>query len=154
MIDNLIANGEAKWNMSSGIMLNLPHGYDGQGPEHSSGRIERFLQLVDSDYRSINVDDSVSRLDIQKCNMQVVYTSTPSNYFHVLRRQQHRTFRKPLINFFSKKLLRHPEAVSNVEELVGKKKFVPVYDDVTIKDAKKVKRVIFCSGQVYYDLKE
>lgn len=148
MIDNFIASGETKWNLYSGLVMTLPHGYDGQGPEHSSGRIERFLQLVDHDYRSINIEDAVSKMDIQRCNMQVVYCSTPANYFHVLRRQQHRSFRKPLIIFFSKKLLRHPECVSTVDELINKTKFVQLYDDLSIKKPDAVKTLVLCTGQV------
>jgi len=148
MIDNFIANGEGKWNLYSGIVLTLPHGYDGQGPEHSSGRIERFLQLVDSDYRAINIEDSVSKMDIQKCNIQVVFPSTPANYFHVLRRQQHRSFRKPLVIFFSKKLLRLPECTSSVEEMLNKTKFVPLIDDVNVKHPEKVRRLVLCYGQI------
>lgn len=148
MIDNIIQCGEAKWDLRSGLVINLPHGYDGQGAEHSSGRIERFLQATDSDYRSINIEEDNYRMDIQKSNLQIVYCTTPANQFHVLRRQVARSFRKPLINFFSKKLLRHPECISNYEDILGKTKFTPIYDDLTISDPSKVEKLVLCSGQI------
>jgi 2-oxoglutarate dehydrogenase E1 component len=94
MIDQFICSGERKWLQRSGLTMSLPHGYDGQGPEHSSARIERFLQLCDDHPYHFPEGDRMAR-QIQDCNMQVVYMTTPSNYFHVLRRQIHRDFRKP-----------------------------------------------------------
>ena len=134
VIDQFISSGEVKWGRVSGLTMLLPHGYEGQGPEHSSARIERFLQLCADN------------------NMQVVQPSTPAQMFHLLRRQMIRLFRKPLIVFTPKSLLRHKEAVSDLSEL-AKGSFHPVLSekDATI-DPKKVKRVVACSGRVYYDL--
>ncbi|RKP50250.1 2-oxoglutarate dehydrogenase E1 component [Pararobbsia silviterrae] len=134
VIDQFISSGEVKWGRASGLTMLLPHGYEGQGPEHSSARIERFLQLC-ADH-----------------NMQVVQPTTPAQMFHLLRRQMIRLFRKPLIVFTPKSLLRHKEAISDLSEL-AKGSFHPVLGetDDTI-DAKKVKRVLVCSGRVYFDL--
>jgi 2-oxoglutarate dehydrogenase E1 component len=134
VIDQFISSGEVKWGRVSGLTMLLPHGYEGQGPEHSSARIERFLQLCADN------------------NMQVVQPTTPAQIFHLLRRQMIRLFRKPLIVFTPKSLLRHKEAVSDLSEL-AKGNFHPVLGekDAAI-DPKKVKRVVVCSGRVYFDL--
>ena len=132
IIDQFIAASETKWLRCSGLVLLLPHGYEGQGSEHSSARIERFLQLCAED------------------NMQVVNCTTPANYFHVLRRQLHRDFRKPLVVFTPKSLLRHKMAVSKLSDFSGG--FLPVIGDGLCADSRAVKRVIICSGKVYYDL--
>lgn len=157
MIDQFISSGERKWLQRSALTLLLPHGYDGAGPEHSNGRIERFLSLCDDHpYRPAPSDDADTRTrQAQDCNLQVVYPSTPANYFHVLRRQIHRDFRKPLVLFNSKSLLRHPLARSTLSEMVTGtrfKKLIPESDS-TIK-ADRVNRLIFCSGQVYYALQK
>ncbi|HTO03164.1 MAG TPA: 2-oxoglutarate dehydrogenase E1 component [Opitutus sp.] len=131
VIDQFIASGESKWQRTSGIVLLLPHGYEGQGPEHSSARLERFLQLCAED------------------NMQVVNITTPANFFHVLRRQMKRDFRKPLIVMSPKSLLRHPAATSRLDELTTGA-FQEIIDD-PVRPAK-TDRVILCSGKVYYDL--
>ena len=138
MIDQFIASAESKWGQPSGLVLLLPHGYEGQGPEHSSARLERFLQLCAEN------------------NMQVVNASTPAQYFHVLRRQMHggsdrRGVRKPLIIFTPKRMLRHPKAVSTIDELMSGA-FRQVLDDPTGLELTRVSRVLLCSGQVYYDL--
>ncbi|MGB3722973.1 MAG: 2-oxoglutarate dehydrogenase E1 component [Pacificimonas sp.] len=136
MIDQFIASGEAKWLRSNGLVMLLPHGYEGQGPEHSSARPERFLQLCAED------------------NMQVVNCTTPENYFHVLRRQMHRDFRKPLIIMTPKSLLRHKAATSTLDELSGQSHFKRIISDRMEIADKKVKRLILCTGKVYYDLAE
>jgi 2-oxoglutarate dehydrogenase E1 component len=131
VIDQFIASGESKWQRTSGIVLLLPHGYEGQGPEHSSARLERFLQLCAED------------------NMQVANITTPANFFHALRRQMKRDFRKPLVVMSPKSLLRHPAATSRLEEFTSGA-FQEVIDDPARPE--KTERVILCSGKVYYDL--
>ncbi len=135
VIDQFIASGEAKWGRISGLTLLLPHGYEGQGPEHSSARLERFLQLC------------------AKENMLVCVPSTPAQAYHMLRRQMHMTTRKPLVVMSPKSLLRHKLAVSSLDELANGQ-FQTVIADTTAADAAKVKRVVLCSGKVYYDLLE
>ena len=136
VIDQFIASGEAKWGRHCGLVLMLPHGYEGQGPEHSSGRIERYMQLA-ADY-----------------NIQVCMPATPVQLYYLLRRQMVRPFRKPLILFTPKSLLRHKESVSPLEEFATDK-FKSVNEDWESKDINpdNVKRVVFCSGKVYYDLR-
>jgi multifunctional 2-oxoglutarate metabolism enzyme len=137
IIDQFIACSESKWGQPSGLVLLLPHGYEGQGPEHSSARIERFLSLCAED------------------NMQVVNCTTPAQYFHVLRRQMYggkdrRGVRKPLVIFTPKSLLRHQKAVSRLDDFTTGK-FVEILDDSAV-DPGQVSRVVFCSGKIYYDL--
>ena len=134
MIDQFIAAGEVKWLRANGLVLLLPHGYEGQGPEHSSARLERFLQLCAND-------------NIQVCNI-----TTPANYFHVLRRQMRRSFRKPLVIMTPKSLLRHPLAKSTAAEFMGDQHFMRIKSDMTEIADDKVKRLVLCSGKVAYDL--
>ncbi|KAF2642696.1 2-oxoglutarate dehydrogenase E1 component mitochondrial precursor [Massarina eburnea CBS 473.64] len=153
IIDQFIASGETKWLQRSGLVLSLPHGYDGQGPEHSSGRMERYLLLCNEDPREYPAPDKLDRQH-QDCNMQVAYLTKPSNMFHILRRQMNRQFRKPLILFFSKSLLRHPLARSDIEEFTGDSHFEwiipdPAHESGEIAAKEDIKRVILCSGQVY-----
>ncbi len=146
VIDQFIASGERKWLRMSGLVMLLPHGYEGQGPEHSSARVERFLQSCAEE------------------NMQVVNCSTPANYFHVLRRQLHRPFRKPLIVMTPKSLLRHKKAVSSLADMAEGSAFHRVLADdgethpelagVSLRPDAEITRVILCSGKVYYDLLE
>jgi 2-oxoglutarate dehydrogenase E1 component len=132
VIDQFITSAETKWQRSNGLVMLLPHGFEGQGPEHSSARIERFMEACADD------------------NIQVANCTTPANLFHILRRQLKRDFRKPLVVFTPKSLLRSPACVSKLEEFT-KGKFQEVIDDAFVKAAD-VKRVLFCSGKVYYDL--
>lgn len=134
IIDQFIASAESKWNETSGLVLLLPHGFEGQGPEHSSARLERFLQL------SANGNWHV-------CNL-----TTPAQYFHALRRQLKRESRKPLILMTPKSLLRHPQAISKMSDMAEGTSFREVLDDETIDKPERVTRLIFCSGKVYYDL--
>jgi len=144
VFDQFISSGERKWLRMSGLTVLLPHGYEGQGPEHSSARLERFLQLCAED------------------NLQVANCSTPANYFHILRRQLHRQFRKPLILMTPKSLLRHKKAVSTLAELAEGSSFHRVlWDDaqrgsgltsIKLKSDDEIRRVVLCSGKVYYDL--
>jgi 2-oxoglutarate dehydrogenase E1 component len=133
IIDQFIVSAESKWQRPSGIVLLLPHGYEGQGPEHSSGRLERFLQLCAED-------------NIQVCNL-----TTPAQYFHVLRRQVKRPYRKPLVIMTPKSLLRAAECVSTIEDFT-KDRFHEILPAPLAGKAEEVRRVIFCSGKVYYDL--
>jgi 2-oxoglutarate dehydrogenase E1 component len=134
VIDQFIVCSESKWQRSSGLVMLLPHGYEGQGPEHSSARLERFLQMCAED------------------NIQVANLTTPAQYFHILRRQMKRNFRKPLVLMTPKSLLRHKRAVSTIEEF-SDNRFHEVLDDDRA-DPNKVRRVLLCSGKVYYDLLE
>jgi len=145
VFDQFVSSGERKWLRMSGLVCMLPHGYEGQGPEHSSARLERFLQMCAED------------------NMQVVYATTPANFFHVLRRQLKREIRKPLILMTPKSLLRHKRAVSRLDELGAETTFHRIlYDDAAMLPDEKIKlvadakmrRVVLCSGKVYYDLYE
>jgi len=133
IIDQFISSGEAKWGRICGLVLFLPHGYEGQGPEHSSARLERFLQLC------------------AEMNMQVCVPSTPAQMFHMLRRQMLRSFRKPLIVMTPKSLLRHELSVSRLEDLVDGG-FQLVIDEIDDLPPQQVRRVVFCSGKVYFDL--
>jgi 2-oxoglutarate dehydrogenase E1 component len=135
IIDQFLASGETKWLRMSGLTLLLPHGYEGQGPEHSSARPERYLQLC------------------AERNMAVCNLTTPANYFHAIRRQLKRNYRKPLVIFTPKSLLRHKLAVSPLSDMASGSTFrmvIPEIDELVAADA--VKRVVLCSGKVYYDL--
>ncbi|KAJ3157719.1 hypothetical protein HDU89_000096 [Geranomyces variabilis] len=134
IIDQFIVSGEQKWLQRTGLTLLLPHGYDGQGPEHSSSRVERFLQMVDEDPYTMPALEGTERDSYarqhQDCNLQVVYPTVPSNYFHALRRQVHREFRKPMVVLESKALLRHPLAKSNIEEMADGTQFQRLIPEV------------------------
>ncbi|KAF2075278.1 hypothetical protein CYY_003407 [Polysphondylium violaceum] len=150
-IDQFVVSGEAKWLRQSGLTILLPHGYDGAGPEHSSCRIERFLQL--SDTEAVNVRDN--NLTNTETNFYFINPSTPANYFHALRRQMVRNYRKPLIVAGPKVLLRHPACYSSVQELSSGNSFQPVLSDPeTVSNPDAIEKVIFCSGKIYYDLVE
>lgn len=139
MVDQFISSSESKWQRGTGIVMLLPHGYEGQGPEHSSARLERYLQLC------------------AEGNMTVANITKPANFFHLLRRQLARPFRKPLIVMSPKKLLRYPECVSSLEDFATGTHFQETYGDPSeaiAKNAKNVRKILWCSGKVYYDLLE
>ena len=136
IIDQFIASGEAKWLRASGLVLLLPHGFEGQGPEHSSARLERYLQLCAED------------------NMQVANCTTPANYFHILRRQLLRPFRKPLIMMTPKSLLRHRLAVSKLDDFIGDSHFKRILSDMNPPAQGETRRLVLCSGKVAYELME
>lgn len=174
IFDQFLCSGEAKWLRQNGLTVLLPHGYDGQGPEHSSARLERFLQMSDENpYTLPDVDHSQWSVgghlgaQVQSSNWQVANVTTPANYFHLLRRQLHRSFRKPLVVMAPKNLLRHPAAKSDLAE------FDDVADDAGIAGVRfkrlimdtgatdrsphpdpvpSVKRLVLCSGKIYYEL--
>ena len=150
MIDTIIAAGEAKWGVQSGLVMMLPHGYDGQGSEHSSARLERYLQLADDDPYSCRLPGHLNR----DTNWQIVNCTLPGNYFHVLRRQLRRDYRKPLIVMSPKRLLRLRDATSSIDEFGPEKRFMPVISEVNkdIVPPEKVEKLILCSGQLYYDI--
>jgi len=135
IFDQFLSSAEDKWNVMNDLVVLLPHGYEGQGPEHSSARIERFLSLCAEN------------------NMQVANCTTPANFFHILRRQLKRPFRKPLVIFTPKSLLRHPKCVSPLEAFESNTGFQEVIDDKS-SNPEKIEKVVFCSGKVYYDLIE
>uniref|UniRef100_A0A131YWL7 Putative 2-oxoglutarate dehydrogenase E1 component DHKTD1 n=1 Tax=Rhipicephalus appendiculatus TaxID=34631 RepID=A0A131YWL7_RHIAP len=141
VIDTFVTSGEAKWFLQSGMVVLLPHGFDGAGPEHSSCRIERFLQMTDSKEDAVDGDD---------INFGFVNPTTPAQYFHLLRRQMVRNFRKPLVMASPKILLRHPEATSTLEDMAPGKTFVPVLSDP--EPRLNASRVLLCSGKHYYAL--
>ena len=144
MFDQFISSGESKWLRMSGLVVLMPHGFEGQGPEHSSARLERWLQLCGQD------------------NWIVANCSTPANYFHILRRQLHRSFRKPLMLMTPKSLLRHKMCISTREDFIKGSSFHRVLwddaekgnSDLQLKPDSEIKRVVMCSGKVYYDLLE
>jgi len=145
IIDQFISSGERKWSRASGLVLLLPHGYEGQGPEHSSARLERFLQLCGQE------------------NLQVMNCTTPANYFHALRRQIHRDFRKPLVIMTPKSLLRHKICVSNLDDFSKKNSFHRILEDhafekkngfLELEKSKNINKLIMCSGKIYFDLLE
>ncbi|CDJ60113.1 2-oxoglutarate dehydrogenase, mitochondrial, related, partial [Eimeria maxima] len=170
IIDQFVVSAEVKWNRQNGLVMLLPHGYDGQGPEHSSARIERFLQLCDDREDVIHEENwELSRSSvIQQHNIQlgadltsscsfrglryVVVPTVPANIFHVLRRQVHRAFRKPLVVFSPKRMLRLRQAMSSLEDIMEGTRFRRYIPDELIGDPLRVERLILCCGQIYYDL--
>jgi 2-oxoglutarate dehydrogenase E1 component len=136
IVDQFIASAEDKWKRLSGLVLLLPHGFEGQGPEHSSARLERFLAMAAED------------------NIQVTYPSTPAQYFHLLRRQMLRALRKPLVVMTPKSLLRHPEVVSELGEFANGQ-FQRIIPETSVEvKAEIVKRILMCSGKIYYELRK
>ncbi|KAK9970297.1 hypothetical protein ABG768_026249 [Culter alburnus] len=155
IIDQFICPGQAKWVRQNGIVLLLPHGMEGMGPEHSSARPERFLQMCndDPDFNPKITDDFEVR-QLYDCNWIVVNCSNPANYFHVMRRQILLPFRKPLIIFTPKSLLRHPEAKSSFDQMLPGTYFQRVIPDdgLAAQNPSEVKRIVFCTGKIYYEL--
>ncbi|CAF1045271.1 unnamed protein product [Didymodactylos carnosus] len=162
IIDQFISSGQAKWVRQSGIALLLPHGYEGQGPEHSSARLERFLQMADEDEdfvpqlqsgKHLHHND-LSMYQLDETNWIVAHLTTPANYFHILRRQLALPFRKPLVMMSPKSLLRLEEARSSFDEMLPGTKFKRIYPEegVANENPQEVEKIIFCSGKTYYDL--
>ncbi|KAF5395166.1 Oxoglutarate dehydrogenase like [Paragonimus heterotremus] len=155
VIDQFISSGQQKWVRQSGIVLLLPHGYEGMGPEHSSARIERFLQMSSDDENHVPVfGDQFMMQQLHEINWIVANCSTPANFFHILRRQILLPFRKPLIVFTPKSLLRHPDAKSPFEDMLPGSEFKRYLPEIGVasQNTENVKKLILCSGKVYYDL--
>jgi len=154
MIDQFICSGEQKWLRQSGLVMMLPHGYEGQGPEHSSARLERFLQMCDDD-EDVFIDAAGGlQTRIQQANWQVVNVTSPANYFHVLRRQVWRDFRKPMVVMSPKSLLRHRLVKSDIEDFLPGTRFQRMLPDTStdLVGAEQMRKVVFCSGKVYFEL--
>jgi 2-oxoglutarate dehydrogenase E1 component len=147
IIDQFISSGEAKWKVKNGLVMLLPHGYDGQGPEHSSCRIERYLQLCDQD-EYVPTKESTNAQILQESNMHVVMPSTAANYFHLLRTHMKMPFRKPLIVASPKKLLRFKGATSTIDDFGPDRRFQALISDQLgdLVAPEKVRKVILCSG--------
>ncbi|ETK75491.1 oxoglutarate dehydrogenase (succinyl-transferring), E1 component [Phytophthora nicotianae CJ01A1] len=157
MIDTFITTGEQKWQRQSGIVLNLPHGFEGQGPEHSSARLERFLQLVNEDSDEFTGEQDVNAA-ITRTNIQVVIPSTPAQYFHALRRQVSSSYRKPLIMFTPKSLLHHRPCNSDLADLVVGTSFQRVLpphpdDQVTMVNDDEIRKLVLCCGKIYFPVR-
>jgi 2-oxoglutarate dehydrogenase E1 component len=155
IFDQFISSGQSKWIRQSGLVVLLPHGYEGMGPEHSSARLERYLQMSndDPDYFPPE-NDQFAMQQLTDCNWIVCNMTTPANYFHSLRRQILLPFRKPMIVMSPKSLLRHPDAKSSFDEMAENTEFKRVLPDVgpAVENAEKVKKLLFCTGKVYYEL--
>jgi 2-oxoglutarate dehydrogenase E1 component len=155
MIDQFICSGEQKWLRQSGLCMLLPHGYEGQGPEHSSARLERFLQMCDDDEDVFPEPDVLGKQSrIQLANWQIVNVTTPANYFHVLRRQVWRDFRKPMVVMSPKSLLRHKLVKSDIDDFLPGSRFKRLLPDTGdgLAAPDKVRKLVLCTGKVYYDL--
>jgi 2-oxoglutarate dehydrogenase E1 component len=155
IIDQFISSGQAKWHRQTGLVMLLPHGYEGMGPEHSSARLERFLQLCDEDPDKMPAEDENTAMkQLQSINMIVSNPTTPANYMHLLRRQTKLPFRKPLIVMTPKALLRLPAAQSSFDEMLPGTSFNRIYKETgpASNNPDAVEKVVFCSGKVYYDL--
>ncbi|KAG4243216.1 2-oxoglutarate dehydrogenase E1 component [Phytophthora cactorum] len=157
MIDTFITTGEQKWQRQSGIVLNLPHGFEGQGPEHSSARIERFLQLVNEDSDEFTLEQDINAA-ITRTNIQVVIPSTPAQYFHALRRQVSSSYRKPLIMFTPKSLLHHRPCNSDLADLIVGTSFQRVLpphpdDQVTMVNDDEIRKLVLCCGKIYFPVR-
>lgn len=154
IIDQFVSSGQAKWVRQSGLVMFLPHGMEGMGPEHSSARPERFLQLSSSSYKDMpNINDDFAFEQLHDANMIICNCSTPASLFHVLRRQIAMPFRKPLIMLTPKSLLRHPDVKSSFDDIATGTEFQRLIPDVKAEaDTGSVKKLIFCTGKIYYDL--
>jgi 2-oxoglutarate dehydrogenase E1 component len=154
MIDQFITSGEKKWGKMTGLCMFLPHGSDGQGPEHSNCRLERLLSSMADDYSDFNPDALKDVNLIKNSNMIVCNITNPANFFHVLRRQLKSNFRKPLILLSPKRLLRHKLVRSSEEEFLTPSEFTKVYDESFLQNKSQISKVLICSGQIYFDLLE
>jgi 2-oxoglutarate dehydrogenase E1 component len=154
IIDQFVCSGESKWLRQNGLVMLLPHGFEGQGPEHSSARLERYLQMSDDDPRYIpETEDNL----IQNCNWQVVNCTSPANYFHVLRRQVHREFRKPLVVMAPKSILRLKDNVSDLSEMAEGSSFKRTISERQPENLvadDQIKKIVFCTGKVYYEIRQ
>jgi 2-oxoglutarate dehydrogenase E1 component len=155
MIDQFISSGEQKWLRQSGLTMLLPHGYEGQGPEHSSARLERFLQMCDDDEDVFPPPEMIGQASrIQQANWQIMNITSPANYFHMLRRQVWRDFRKPLVMMSPKSLLRHRLVKSDIDDFLpgtSFKRLIPETGSSLVAD-EKVRKLVLCTGKVYFDL--
>ena len=153
VVDQYIMTGEKKWLKKTNLVLLLPHGYDGQGPEHSNARLERFLSNIADDIDLIQKDKTARNESSMKTNAIILNITNPANFFHALRRQVNTHLRKPVIVFSPKRILKHKLVRSTMSEFLGNSEFIRIYDDDLV-DKQKAKLILFCSGQIYFDLLE
>lgn len=157
IIDQFISSGEVKWVRQSGLVMLLPHGYEGMGPEHSSARLERFLAMMNDDPDELPAymgDSNFNTRSLHDCNWIITNITTPANFFHALRRQIKMPFRKPMINMSPKSGLNHPRSRSDLSEMADGTEFLRIIEDPTCVESDKCKRIIFCTGKVYIDIEE
>jgi 2-oxoglutarate dehydrogenase E1 component len=156
IIDNYLTSGESKWVVQNGLVLNLPHGNDGQGPEHSSARVERYLQMMNDSWTQLykNGELEIEEKALRHANMSVICCSTAHGIFHSLRRQLRRDFRKPLISIVNKKLLKMKDAMSTFSELAQDNFDTILQDDMKGVDPKSINKIVLLTGQAYYAVSE
>ena len=156
IIDNYLTSGESKWVVQNGLVLNLPHGNDGQGPEHSSARVERYLQMMNDSWTQLykNGELEIEEKALRHANMSVICCSTAHGIFHSLRRQLRRDFRKPLISIVNKKLLKMKDAMSTFSELAQDNFDTILEDDMKGVDPKSINKIVLLTGQAYYAVSE
>jgi len=157
IIDQFISSGEVKWVRQSGLVMLLPHGYEGMGPEHSSARLERFLAMMNDDPDELPAymgDSNFNTRSLHDCNWIITNITTPANFFHALRRQIKMPFRKPMINMAPKSGLNHPRSRSELSDMADGTEFLRIIEDPTCVETDKCKRIIFCTGKVYIDIED